>query len=39
MSFTRPATLARAALLGLAGLGLAAAPALSQAKKPAAPAP
>ncbi|MCJ2091044.1 MULTISPECIES: invasion associated locus B family protein [unclassified Methylobacterium] len=39
MSFTRPATLARAALLGLVGLGLAAAPALAQAKKPAAPAP
>lgn len=39
MSFTRPATLARAALLGLAGLGLAAAPVLGQAKKPAAPAP
>ncbi|MER2320122.1 invasion associated locus B family protein [Methylobacterium brachiatum] len=36
MSFTRPATLARAALLGLAGLGLAAAPVLAQAKKPAA---
>ncbi len=39
MSFTRPATFARAALLGLVGLGLAAAPALAQPKKPAAPAP
>ncbi|MDP4023689.1 invasion associated locus B family protein [Methylobacterium sp. NEAU 140] len=39
MSFTRHAPLARAALLGLAGLGLAAGPALAQAKKPAAPAP
>ncbi|MCJ2064421.1 invasion associated locus B family protein [Methylobacterium sp. J-088] len=39
MSFTRPATLARAALLGFAGLGLAVAPALAQPKKPAAAAP
>ena len=39
MSFTRTAPLARAALLGLAGLGLLAGPALAQAKKPAAPAP
>jgi invasion protein IalB len=39
MSFTRPATHIRAALLGLAGLGLVAGPALAQPKKPAAPAP
>ena len=39
MSPTRPAPLARAALLGLAGLGLAVGPALAQAKKPAPAAP
>ncbi|MCJ2048641.1 invasion associated locus B family protein [Methylobacterium sp. J-070] len=39
MSFTRSAPHVRAALLGLAGLGLAVAPALAQPKKPAAPAP
>ncbi len=40
MSFTRSSPFARAALLGLAGLALAAAPAVAQPKKPAAaPAP